>query len=447
MQRKIFLIFLFLLILIPSNVYAANDVSISCDKTVLRVNEETTCKLNINNLKFTAIDVSGTLKIGNNLSIVDSSYDKNTWLSLDNSFDIYNINLIRHTNTMVNNLTIATFRVKASGNATGNSSINFNNILVGNSDYQSVSLNCSQLNIHFGSNINTLKSLSVSDHNINFSSDITSYSLNTDSDSINISASATDSNAIINGMGNKKVSYGNNSFDIIVVAENGLEKKYTINVHKKDNRSSVNDLSKITLSNGKIDFDKNISDYVVNVENDIDNIEISYELEDDKSIVEIIGDSNLSVGENNFVIKVTAENGSVKEYKITVIRADNIMQNDDKVGFNITIKNHEISFNKNKYEYWIKTPENKLDIKVATDENILNYVVLGNEKLENNSIIWIIINYIDGSSNYYKINIEKENAVLGKNSNIFLFVMLFISIIANVLMIIFLIKKKLFFCK
>lgn len=440
MKRKMFFIILFFLLLMPTEVYAANNVSISCDKTKLKANEETSCRLNLSNLNFTAIDVSGSLNLGGNLSIVSSSYDRDVWLSLDNSFDIKSINLIRHTNTFSSNLTIATFKIKASANASGSSVINFNNILVGNSDYQSVSLNCSPLNISFGNNVNTLSSLTVSGNNIDFSSDKTSYSINTDNDSITINATLTDSNATVSGTGNKKVNYGNNVFDIVVEAENGLEKKYSINVYRKDNRSSVNNLSKINLSNGKITFDKDNTDYVINVEHSVTNFEISYELEDSKSYAELIGDNNLSVGENVFVIKVTAENGNVKEYKIKVIRREDPAL---KKGFDIKIKGYNIDFDKNIYEYFIKTKDSKLDIEVITDENIVSYDILGNDNLKDDSVIWIIASDKDGKNSKYKIVIDGLTENLKDNKdNKFFDVILFISGLLNIVLIVLAILKR-----
>ena len=67
----------------------------------------------------------------------------------------------------------------------------------------------------------------------------------------------------------------------------------------------------------EIDFDSYISD-VINITNGVDSLNITYELEDENSSVEIIGNEDLKVGENEITIKVTAENGEVQEYKIIV---------------------------------------------------------------------------------------------------------------------------------
>ena len=49
-------------------------------------------------------------------------------------------------------------------------------------------------------------------------------------------------------------------------------------------------------------------------------IHISASAEDDKAIVTGAGAKALKVGENNYSIIITAEDGTTKEYKITIIR-------------------------------------------------------------------------------------------------------------------------------
>lgn len=85
---------------------------------------------------------------------------------------------------------------------------------------------------------NNLKSLSVSGYKISptFSKDVTSYTLTVDSkvESIKISATKSDSYASVSGTGTKKVSEGENTFKIVVTAENGSKKTYTLKVTVKE---------------------------------------------------------------------------------------------------------------------------------------------------------------------------------------------------------------------
>ena len=433
MKKCIFLIAMFMLMTL--NVHATNDVTITCDKTKLKINEETTCRLNVSNLDFNVTDVTGKIVLGNNLQLTSSSYDKSIWLSLDNTFVVTDINLIRNGNDKVNNITVATFKVKASANATENSTINFNNVALGNSDYESISLTCNPVNINFGNNVNTLESLSIEGYDIGFSKDKTNYMIETEKESITISATATDKLANISGIGNRKIEYGNNTIDIVVTAENGLTKNYRINVNKKDTRSSINNLKSISLSEGKINFNKDVTEYTVNVKNSINKIEIRYELEDSKSKAELIGNTNLTEGENLFTIKVTAENTQVKEYKIKVIRQ---RKEDIKVSnkiYDLKIKDHELTFDSNTYAYVIKTDSKKLDFEITLEDDTAKYEIFNNENLKDGSIITIKVTDQKQETSEYKIVIQNDivqSPSKENSNNILIIILLIISIMANI---------------
>lgn len=80
---------------------------------------------------------------------------------------------------------------------------------------------------------NSLKSLSVEGQNISFNKDTTTYNLSVGNDvkKIKINAEANNSKATVTGTGEKDVKEGDNKFDVIVTAENGDTKTYTINVN------------------------------------------------------------------------------------------------------------------------------------------------------------------------------------------------------------------------
>ena len=69
-----------------------------------------------------------------------------------------------------------------------------------------------------------------------FSKDTLEYNVVVPEDTkeINIVAQAEDSKSNITGIGTKEVTLGNNTFQVVVRAENGSEKTYTINVLVKD---------------------------------------------------------------------------------------------------------------------------------------------------------------------------------------------------------------------
>jgi len=80
---------------------------------------------------------------------------------------------------------------------------------------------------------NTLKSLSVEGQTLDFNKDTTTYNLSVGNDikKIKINAEANNSKATVTGTGEKDVKEGANKFDVVVTAENGDKKTYTINVN------------------------------------------------------------------------------------------------------------------------------------------------------------------------------------------------------------------------
>ena len=83
---------------------------------------------------------------------------------------------------------------------------------------------------------NYLSSLKIEGYDIDFNKEKQEYSLDVDEDvtSINVTATANDSNANVIGTGNIKLTDGINNIKITVVAENGNERVYTITVNVKD---------------------------------------------------------------------------------------------------------------------------------------------------------------------------------------------------------------------
>lgn len=89
-----------------------------------------------------------------------------------------------------------------------------------------------QLEASYSKN-NNLSSLSVEGYSLSpkFSSSITSYTVNlpANTESIKVNGKKADSSASVDGLGTKTVEDGSNTIKIVVTAENGATKTYTIN--------------------------------------------------------------------------------------------------------------------------------------------------------------------------------------------------------------------------
>ena len=282
------------------------------------------------------------------------------------------------------------------------------------------------------SGVNTLSSLKVNGSTVSgFSSSKTSYNLgNNSGNSISISATATDSKASISGTGTKSLKYGKNTFNVTVTAENGAKKTYSITVNKPDPRSKNNYLASLSVDKGTIEFDKNTTSYLIKLEHDVENINITAKAEDSKASVSGTGTKTLQDYINEFKITVTAENKTTKTYIVKVARKDELgnfgkLSTDNSVK-SITITNHEFKFDKEtkKYNILVDEEENELEFDVIPNDSTALVSVSGNTELKPGlNKAKVIVTAENGDINEYEFNLykigeeKKEEPVIVKEEN------------------------------
>ena len=262
---------------------------------------------------------------------------------------------------------------------------------------------------------NYLKSINLSDGNIDFKKTTTTYNINVDNNigKITIDANLDDSKSSFeNGFGPRTInlSLGNNTVYIKVKSESGQVRTYTLYINRNDGRNSDSSLKNIKLSSGKLKFNKDTLEYKVTVEYNIDKMKIEATPNSEKSKVTINGNEDLSVGDNVFKINVEAENGKVTTYTITVIRkkqGEEISNNNNIKS--ITIKNHSIDFKSNVYKYTVKANEKELDLTITLDDENATYKITGNNDLKNGSEIKIKVTAENGEEKTYTLVIKKSN--------------------------------------
>lgn len=99
----------------------------------------------------------------------------------------------------------------------------------------------------------------------------------------------------------------------------------TVKVSAPSNYSKEAALSSLKVSPGQLTpaFSPDVTSYTVNVSGDVSKIAVSANAKDGKAKVLVSGDSNLQVGANSVVCKVTAEDGqTTRSYKITVNKSE-----------------------------------------------------------------------------------------------------------------------------
>lgn len=164
-----------------------------------------------------------------------------------------------------------------------------------------------------------------------FDKDVTEYYLVVDLsvEQVKVTAKPVDTNAKVTVTGNKNLEEGENTITINVKAEDGTTKKYYIYVTKIDDVEMANaELESLEIEGFNLypSFKSNIYSYNLNIDESIENINITAIPQREKATVEIEGNTNLEEGENLIKIKVTAEDETtVRTYKInTYIDSDKV---------------------------------------------------------------------------------------------------------------------------
>lgn len=321
---------------------------------------------------------------------------------------------------------IMRFTFKA--NAIGSANISFNSVKYFDGNNTSISGGgCSkQIQIvNPPSSNNNLSSLTVSNGSINFNKNNTNYSVNVDSNvtSINISASAEDGGASISGTGAKGLNFGNNRFDIIVTAPSGAKKTYTINVNRKDNRSSNNRLASLSVNGAELNpkFSSGNENYNVSVPYSIANLSINAKAEDSKAKVNISSTALTAEETTDVRITVTAENGSTKTYVIHATRGkdpNKILSTNNYLS-NLSVSNGVLSpqFNKDQEKYIVYLPYEVDSINIDGTVEDTRYATIkkeGPDKLSiGNNNYKLIVTAEDGSTKTYTIIVSRGMNMTG----------------------------------
>lgn len=276
-----------------------------------------------------------------------------------------------------------------------------------------------------------------------FRANKTSYSVTVPNNvsTINVYARKGHSGQTISGTGNKTLNVGNNTFNVVVTAEDGVTKKtYTINVTREGgdntqtvtNQSNNADLKNLGIRpNDFSGFKANKTEYSVEVPNEVENIEVYAVKGNDKQTITGTGNKTLTEGENTFNVVVTAEDGTTKKiYTINVRRKAKDETTEEKpteenpeedpleeiFGLSeLTVEGLNLNpeFKTDIYEYTLDLEEDKekLDIITVSTEVNATIEVTGNEQLQNgeNIITILVSNEAGDKTATYQITVNKKS--------------------------------------
>ena len=183
-------------------------------------------------------------------------------------------------------------------------------------------------NISTNNNLTSLNA-SVGTFDKDFSSDVTEYTLTVPSgtEKVILSGALSDIFSSVSGLIEYTLTEDETVANIIVTAEDGSQKVYTVHIIREKEitaspityyYSSNNYLKSLEIKDHEISFDKEVKEYSITVDYDVDSLDITALAESSSARVEITGNESFKEGKNTVVITVTAENGTEREYTLTV---------------------------------------------------------------------------------------------------------------------------------
>ena len=197
-------------------------------------------------------------------------------------------------------------------------------------------------------------------------------------------------------------------------------------------------MKSLKLSTGSISFNKKTTKYNIEVSEETENITITAVAEHEKATVKGTGKIALQKGTNTINVVVTAENGSARNYELTVVRLGEETEENEEdpqeeiIGVLTSLKlkgvkdNGEIieisltpEFSSDVFYYECEIPEEVSFIDVENECDILDAIieVTGNKNLvDGENLINIIIKYTDENGEekniIYQISAKKQVATI-----------------------------------
>lgn len=155
--------------------------------------------------------------------------------------------------------------------------------------------------------------------------DFAEIEVENDVSKVKVTAVPLEMKTIVSNDGEYLLKVGENNITIIIEAEGGTKREYTIRIIRKDYLKSNNSFLKSIISDKGVltpEFSKLIYEYNIDVENDTDKIELSAEAEDLKAVVTGTGIIFLADMKTKCEIRVTAEDGTEAVYTVVITKKE-----------------------------------------------------------------------------------------------------------------------------
>lgn len=247
---------------------------------------------------------------------------------------------------------------------------------------------------------------------------------------VTVYATPVEGATVTSGTGKFSLKEGENKIEVVVKAEAGNTQTYTLTIKRRtaaEEAALSGDVSDATLKSLGIKpeeydfsgFQKDKTEYSVEVPEDVEEIEVYAEASNSKAQVTGTGKVQLKKGENKLIVQVTSEDGTTKTYTIEVTRGGTEATATNNADDGFGLSSLEVNgltltpnFKTGTYEYTIDLTEDlsSLDLEaIATDEDA-TIEILGNENLQlgENTITILVRNEKTDETATYQIIVNKN---------------------------------------
>lgn len=229
---------------------------------------------------------------------------------------------------------------------------------------------------------------------------------------------------------------------------------------EKPEESNNKNLKSLTIS-GDYEltpaFDKDVTEYSMTIGTDVDSLDIKAVAEDSSAKVEVSGNDKLLTGENTIEVKVTAEDGTVRTYKINVKKGENANIVPSFGLSELSIDGYTLSpeFNKGIYEYKLVIEDSSitsLNVNAKSDEENAVIDISGNDELKlGGNIITILVKSEDGEdvvTYQIVVNItekkEENNQLIAgiDNNDLYMYIGIGVAVLVVIIIVVVIAKRR-----
>ena len=273
---------------------------------------------------------------------------------------------------------------------------------------------------------NNLENIILSDGTLDheFNKDILNYTVTVpeELEIITVTGKAAATSTVI-GNGTYRLTNDTTVVELMVVAEDGSMKTYTVSIEREVKASSK--IIDLVVKDGELypEFHKNTTSYTVLVPYEVTSLDMLVTLEDPLATYVVSGNENFVLGNNTVTILVTATDGQTTTYTINAIRqvnASNYLKDLSVVGYTLSP-----TFNKTTGHYEVTVPNvvDEVQIKATKEDTESTLTGTGYKTLDyGKNTFYVTVTSVSGSVRTYTVvvnrKLEEENLLLTLNSSV-----------------------------